>query len=142
MNKLIEKPHFIFLVSIPIIMLMGIFNKATVLDINISDTYYVIDYLYLTILISMLFGLIGIGYWIMQKTNRKLSNRLNWIHTVLTLGGTLLIWILTKFYQTEIKEYEFNNNLTSSITLIILLVILGQLIFPINIIYGLIKKKD
>ncbi|WP_299365896.1 cbb3-type cytochrome c oxidase subunit I [Winogradskyella sp.] len=142
MNKLIEKPHLIFLLAIPIIMLIGILSGDSVLDINVHDTYFVIAYLHLAILISILFGIIGIGYWIMKKADRKLSKWLNWIHIGLTFGGTLVLWILTKFYRTEIMEYEFNNNLTLIITLIILLIIIGQLIFPINIIYGLIKKKN
>lgn len=142
MNKINEKPHLIFLLAIPIITLIGILSGDAMLDINVHDTYYVIAYLHLAILISILFGIIGIGYWIMQKADRKLSKWLNWIHIGLTFGGTLMVWILTKFYRTEIMEFEFNNNLTLIITLIILLVIVGQLIFPINIIYGLIKKKN
>ncbi|NQY31447.1 MAG: cbb3-type cytochrome c oxidase subunit I [Flavobacteriaceae bacterium] len=141
MNRLIEKPHLIFLLSIPIIMLIGILSGDAMLDINVHDTYYVIAYLHLAILISVLFGIIGIGYWIMRKLGRKLSKWLNRTHIGLTFGGTLVVWTLTKFYRTVITEYEFNNNLTLIITLIILLIIIGQLIFPINIIYGLIKRK-
>ncbi len=123
-------------------MLIGILSGDSVLDINVHDTYYIIAYLHLAIMISILFGIIGIGYWIMTKADRKLSKWLNWTHIGLTFGGTLFVWILTKFYRTEIMEYEFNNNLTLIITLIIVLMIIGQLIFPINIIYGLIKKKN
>ena len=142
MNILIEKPHLTFLLSIPIIMLIGVLSGDTVLDINVHDTYYVIAYLHFAILISILFGIIGMGYWIMQKANRKLSKWLNWAHVGLTFGGTLTVWILTKCYRTEIMEYKFNNNLSLIITLIVLLMIVGQLIFPINIIYGLLKKKN
>ena len=78
----------------------------------------------------------------MQKADRKLSKWLNWTHVGLTFGGILVVWILTKFYRTEIMEYEFNNNLSLIITLIVLLMIVGQLIFPINIIYGLTKKRN
>jgi len=141
MKSLINKPYLIFLIAIPIIMLIGILSGDAILDINVHDTYYVIAYLHLAIMISILFGIIGIGYWIMKKADRKLSKWLNWTHIGLTFGGTLIVWILTKFYRTEIMEYEFNNNLTLIITLIVLLMIVGQLIFPINIIYGLIKKK-
>lgn len=141
MSELSEKPHLIFLLAIPIIMLIGILSGDTMLDLNVHDTYYVISYLHLAIIISILFGIIGIGYWIMQKADRKLSKWLNWTHIGLTFGGTLIVWILTKFYRTEIMEYEFNNNLTLIITLITLLMIIGQIIFPINIIYGLTKKK-
>ena len=122
-------------------MLIGILSGDTMLDINVHDTYYVIAYLHLAILVSILFVIIGIGYWIMQKAGRKLSKWLNWTHIGLTFGGTLVVWILTKFYRTEIMEYEFNNNLTLIITLVVLLMIIGQIIFPINIIYGLTKKK-
>lgn len=142
MNKLIEKPHLVFLLAIPIIILIGILSEDAVFDLNIHDTYFVIAHLHLATLIAILFGIIGIGYWFMQKANRKLSKWLNWIHIGLTFGGTVVVWILTQFYRTELMQYEFNNNLTLIITLIILLMILGQLIFPINIIYGLIIKKN
>lgn len=122
-------------------MLIGILSGEAVLDINVHDTYYVIANLHLAILISIFFGIIGIGYWIMLKADRKLSKWLNWTHIGLTFGGILVVWILTKFYRTEFMEYEFNNNLTLIITLIILFMIIGQIIFPINIIYGLIKRK-
>jgi len=141
MSRIINKPHLIFLLSIPIIMIIGFISGEAVLDINVHDTYYVITYIHLTTLISILFGIIGLGYWIMLKANRKLSKWLNWTHIGLTFGGTIIILILAQLYRKEIMEYEFNNNLTLIITLIILLMILGQIIFPINIIYGLIKKK-
>ncbi|WP_203257597.1 cbb3-type cytochrome c oxidase subunit I [Hyunsoonleella ulvae] len=142
MKFLIEKPHIIYLLAIPTTMVIGILSGDTAWDINVHDAYYVIAHLHLAILISILFGIIGIGYWIMQKTGRKLSKWLNGTHIGLTFGGIILIWVLTKFYRTEIMEYEFNNNLTLIINMIILLMIIGQLIFPINIIYGLIKKKN
>ncbi|MBO0321436.1 cbb3-type cytochrome c oxidase subunit I [Muricauda sp. CAU 1633] len=142
MNKLIEKPHLIFLFAIPIILFVGILNGNAVLDINVHDTYYVIAHLHLAILVSILFGIIGIGYWAMKKADKQLSKWLNGTHIGLTFGGTFLVWVLTKFYRTEIMEYEFNNYLSMVITIVILLIILGQLIFPINIIYGLIKRKD
>ena len=83
------------------------------LDINVHDTYFVFSQIDLTILISILFGIIGLGYWIMLKTNRKLSKWLNLIHITLTFGGILLIWILAQLFRESIMEYDFNNNGTS-----------------------------
>jgi cytochrome c oxidase subunit 1 len=60
MKFLINKPHLIFLLSIPIIMLIGILSGDTALDINVHDTYYIIAYLHIAILISILFGIIGL----------------------------------------------------------------------------------
>ena len=138
MKFLIEKPHLIFFLAIPVIILIGVLSgyEATneTLDFNVHDTYYVIAHFHLITIICILFGIIGLGYWIMQKTDKKLSKSLNWIHVGLTFGGTLVVWILTQFYRTEIIEYEFNNNLTLTITLIILLMVLGQIVYLINII--------
>ncbi|MGB5480880.1 MAG: hypothetical protein WBM91_07370 [Eudoraea sp.] len=142
MNKLIEKPYLIFLLAIPVIMLIGILSGDAVLDINVHDTYYLIAWNQLTLMSSIIFGIIGIGYWIMQKGNRKLSKSLNWIHIGLTFGGILILLILNQLYRIEIMNLEYNINLTLIITLIVLLMIVGQIIFPINIIYGLIKKKN
>lgn len=120
---------------------IGFFSGDAELDINVHDTYYVIAYVHLIKLISVLFGIIGLGYWIMQKTNKKLSKWMNLTHIGLTFGGSLIILILAQLYREEIMEYEFNNNLTLIITLILLIMILGQIIFPINIIYGIIRKN-
>ncbi|WP_338356233.1 hypothetical protein [Yeosuana marina] len=110
------------------------------LDINVHDIYFVFSQIDLTILISILFGIIGFGYWLMLKANRKLSKWLNLIHITLTFGGILLIWILSLLFRESIIEYDFNDNLTLAIYLIALIAVFGQIIYPINIIYGLIKK--
>ena len=141
MKILINKPHLIFLLAIPIIILAGILSGESTMDFNVHDTYYVISYFHLTVLISILFGIIGIGYWIMQKADRKLSKWMNWIHIGLTLGGVIVVLILAQLYRKGIMEYEFNNNLTFIILLILLLIGIGQIIFLVNTIYGLTKEK-
>lgn len=142
MNKLIKKPHLIFWTSIPILILFGILTKADSFGFNVHDTYFVIATNHLIILISVLFGIIGFGYWIMLKANRKLSKWLNLIHITLTFGGILLTWLLTQLFRESIAEYEFNDNLTLSIYILVLIAIFGQIAFPINIIGGIIKKKN
>lgn len=141
MKLLTDKPHLIFLLAIPVIMLFGILGGDTVMDIHFYDTYFIIAHLHLAILISILFGGIGIGYWFMIKANRKLSKRLNLIHITLTLGGIIFIWILSQLFREPILEYNFNNKLTLVIYSIALIAILGQVIFLINLIRGIIRKK-
>lgn len=122
--------------------MIGILSGDSTLYFNVHDTYLVILYFHLTILTSIFFGIIGFGYWIMQKANRKLSKWMCWTHIGLTFGGTWVILILAQLYRERIMEYEFNNNLTLIILLILLLIGIGQLLFPINIIYGLTKKRN
>ncbi|WP_418312520.1 cbb3-type cytochrome c oxidase subunit I [Polaribacter reichenbachii] len=112
------------------------------MDINIHDTYYVISNYHFATLISILFGIIGLIYWIVKKVNGNLSKRLNLIHVTLTFGGIFLILILNEFFRKSIMEYDFNENLTMVIYLISAIVIFGQIIFPINIIRGIIRKRN
>lgn len=141
MNRITNKPHLIFWLSIPLIMLSGFLSSTENLVINKYDTYYVFSLTDLNILISILFAIIGLGYWFMLKTNRKLSKWLNLTHIALTFGGILLIWVLSQLYRESIMEFDFNENLTLAIYSIALIAVVGQIIFPINIISGLIKKE-
>lgn len=115
-------------------------NRNEMLNVNMYDTYFVFSITDLTMVVSSLFAIIGFGYWIMLKVNRKLSKWLNLIHIVLTIGGILIIWILAQFFRESIMEYDFNDNLTLAIYLISSIAIIGQIIYPINIINGIITK--
>ena len=141
MNLLTKRPHIIFLVFAVITFILG-FNANGGIDINIHDTYYVISNYHFATLISILFGIIGLIYWIVKKVNGNLSKRLNLIHVTLTFGGIFLILILNEFFRKSIMEYDFNENLTMVIYLISAIVIFGQIIFPINIISGIIRKRN
>lgn len=140
MNRVVKKIHYIFWLSIPVIILIGILNIGKTFDVNIDDTYYIIDFRFITHLISIVFLIIGFGYWIMQKSNRRLSRRLLKIHVIITFGGLLIIWILSLFYKDPFQDITFNNYLSFIIYLIILIIILSQFLFLYNIFRGLIKN--
>lgn len=141
MNLLTKRPHIIFLVFAVITFILR-FNANGGIDIIIHDTYYVISNYHFATLISILFGIIGLIYWIVKKVNGNLSKRLNLVHVTLTFGGIFLILILNEFFRKSIMEYDFNENLTMVIYLISAIVIFGQIIFPINIISGIIRKRN
>lgn len=137
-----------FLLFIPIIVLIGLINRQEVLDVNVKDTYYVFKYSDLTILIAIYFCIIGLGYWIIEKTCGKLIQNLNWIHLILTISCLLIIWTLFQFYK-EIKPgnlvdfiegNRLNENISFAILIITMVFIIGQLLFPINLIITMLKK--
>ena len=138
MNRLIKKPYKPFLLAILPVMLLGFLSRGAVLDINIHDTYVIIDYGHLAIFSSVLFAIIGISYWAMTKANKKPATWLSVIHLILTFGGSLMLLILHNFYSLDRFAYAFNN-LTTAITLSVLVTLIGQILFPINIVYGLLK---
>ena len=137
-----KKPHLIFWISIPVLVLIGILNRKEMLDINIYDTYYVFSKTALIIMISALFGSMGLGYYLMLKAKRKLSKWLNLIHVALTVGGILTVWILTQLFRESIMEYQFNNNLTMAIYVLVIITIFAQILYPINLIGAILKPRN
>jgi heme/copper-type cytochrome/quinol oxidase subunit 1 len=145
---MINKPYVIFLLFIPIILLIGLINRQEILDVNVKDTYYVFKYSDLTILIAIYFCLIGLGYWIIEKTCGKLIQNLNWIHLILTISSLLIIWTLSQFYKVIkpgnvvnfMEGNRLNENISFTILLITVVLIIGQLLFPINLIITMLKK--
>ena len=144
MNKLIQKPHLPFFFTALVVLIFGLKSKqlleGQMLDINIKDSYFVISNLHLAIGVSMLFIAIGSIYWLMQKVNKPLSKWMTVMHLWITLGGTILVLLFSQLYSKDFREFEFNNNLSYASSIISMLVILAQLIFPINIIYAFMKK--
>lgn len=141
LKQLGQNPQVIFWLSIPLIILVGVFKEERSLVINILDIFYVIDFQFVTHLISLVFLIAGFGYWMMIKTKRQLSRRLRLAHLILTFGGLLIIWILSLFYKDTFLGNDLNNYLLLIIYIIILMIVLSQLLFLINIIRGLIIKR-
>jgi len=146
MNIVINKPYQIFWFSIPIIILFGLTNGDNYLDVNLHDTMFVVTNSYIAKIFSVLFGLIGVGYWLMHKFRYNLSKRLNLIHIILTIGGLITIWTIILIFSESNFKYgnsypnKINRNLI--LTILTLLIIIGQLIYLTNIIGGLIKKRN
>lgn len=147
MNRLIKRPHIVFWISILFVLVYGLTDKYGPFDSNVHDTPFIMHQMKFAELIGILFGLIGIVYWIMDKARMKLTKWLNLVHIALTLGGFLLFWVI------PIVRYEFNSELSFAplgnrerfdAVLIspLLLMIIAQLFFWRNIVTGLKRKKQ
>ena len=102
---------------------------------------------HLATLISIIFGIIGLIYWIAIKRNIDLSKRLNCIHIAMTFIGIFIILILNEFKLKSfdldtLSKYNFNENLEIIVYLISIIIFLTQIIFPINIINGIRKRMN
>ncbi len=139
------KPHLFFWFSIPCILLFVILNRNQTIYVNIHDTYFILDMLMLVILISLFFGLIGFGYWATIKAHLKLSIWLNVAHIVLTIGGLLILCVLSLLINEPsvsilAKDLDYNQNFDILMFSTLLISLLGQLVYFVNIIRGAILK--
>jgi cytochrome c oxidase subunit 1 len=145
MKKLIQKPHFIFFGAIAIVLAIGVFSKNHTFDINIEDTYFVIGYFHISLPISIFFGLIGLGYWLMLKGNKKLSQWLSLIHIIVTFGGLFVLFVIPYYTFTD-NESAFplyhNYAKVNMIKIIaISAIVFGQMIYFINLVTGIFRKR-
>lgn len=142
--KLLKKPHLIFWSIIPLLLFQSFYQDNQTLDINIHDTYFVFSQPQLLVLISLFFGLTGFIYWILENFNFKTLILLNALHLIFTVGIVLINsiqeFLLDYFFGT--RYYTITNIPDVSIWPSILLVITGQIIFIINIISSILKRKE
>lgn len=143
MRKILDKPYNIFLLSIPVILLLGLTNNHKAIDINIHDTMFVIGPGSITILMIVPFTFISLIYWLMIKFKRKLYDWLTVMHLVFTLIGVLTI-LLWPFIFSEKNDILFVDLLHQNkiLTIIFMLIILAQLVFLINIVFAIFRKNE
>ncbi len=128
------------------ILLFGLLKRNTLVDINIHDTYFVMDYMAIVIYIAIYFGIVALIYWLIIKSNRKLSSFLNGIHIIVTFGGLLLIEFLPLLLkvdgeETFIENFNYNQNVNFAIHIINVIVIFAQFAFPVNVLKALGSEK-
>ncbi|TDT50688.1 hypothetical protein CLV90_0007 [Maribacter spongiicola] len=147
MKKITQSPHLVFWVLIPVLLLIGYIDSNETIAINIYDTYFVVTMLNLGPLLSIVCGIIGLGYWIIFFLKKKLINWLTILHAIVTIIGFLII-LLIPLLSPELNqndpslnlEYYFDTQVIT--TLSVLVVISIQLLYPINIIAALVKKTN
>ena len=146
MNKLFEKPHLLFFISVPIILLIGFFYRDSAIDFNIHDTYFVISDLHLSSLISIIYGIIGIGYWVHLKTNRKLIKSFVVLHIILTIGGTITFFGISfipvnTFMDSDSSYFDAISRQDFILSMLVLLIFLAQGLYLVNLIIDIYKEN-
>lgn len=141
--------NLFWLIGLVILMIGLVQNRIedTTLDINIHDTYFVISHFYVALFLSLAYYLTGLGYWIVQKAmKRKLINVLTIIHSVILNGSFLVYWLVIGYSKVFLEtrfplfdNYQLINETLLILSILILLV--GQPIYIINLTIGIFKKQ-
>ncbi len=117
------------------------------MDINIHDTYYVIEQIHLAILLAVFYFINGTGYWFVEKILKKrLLNILTIIHCVILFGSFICYWLVyiySKLIPSEpfplFDNYELINK--TLLILFVLIVFIGLPIYLINLLTGILRKS-
>lgn len=148
MNILLNKTYLFFFLIIPLILAVSFYKPKETFDVNIGDTYYVIKNFHLRIILSVLYLIPGIVYYFLIKNNIQLSNWIVCLHTILSIGGLIVIWLILKKinhshqnFEEILKTIKVNMYLTYVNIVVFFSIIFVQIIFLIGVILKLIKVK-
>ncbi|BDU27308.1 hypothetical protein [Flavobacterium sp. GSB-24] len=118
------------------------------LDINISDTYFVISNYHLAIVLFFSYLLMGLGYWLVLKIlNKQLFKLLTIIHTLILIGSFLFYWIVVVFGKLHLNNRTYNyfdDFELINITLVsefLIIIFVATPIYIINLLIGIFRKS-
>ena len=147
MKKIIAKPHLFFFGLVPIFIIIAFLSGDKVIDINIYNTYFVMEKYHLYLFSATFFAMIGINYFSLFWAEKPPKKWLTIIHLILqTIALTLLLtsnnwnWLLGNNNSTLL------DNIANSSTIIIfsfLIFLLSIFVHLINFFTSLfLKTKD
>jgi len=137
--------------------LTGLFLGNVVVDLPLSDTYFVVAHFHLVMGVSPVLVVCGaIYHWYPKLAGRMLNDTLGQVHFWLTFIGTYVIYfpmyylgilgLPRRYYSNGVTEFipESVGSVNVAITTAALVVGLAQLLFVINLITSLRfgKKAD
>lgn len=140
--------HYFWMVSLVILIIGFLYiNSDAVLGVNVGDTYYVVAYLHLAVLLFIIYFLTGVGYWFVLKALGKPMIRfLTIIHCVIMFGW-FIVYGSVVFYSNVIvttpfplfDDYQYSNQ--TLFFSILLISFVAQPTFLLNISIGIFRKK-
>lgn len=150
MNYIQRKPYVLFLVLIVILLSFGFYRGDETLDINIYDTYYIISWKFLMILISSIYGLLTLIYFSLIKLNFTLINWMTISHVLVSIIGLVVVFALPLLirenapedFTTLLSNMDFNEKIGLGIFIFIFALFGIQLLFFANVIFALIKGRS
>jgi heme/copper-type cytochrome/quinol oxidase subunit 1 len=138
---------FLFTITGGLILLIGQFFSNSILDIAIHDTYLLISYMHVAIILCASFLFFAFIYFILKKVNKPLYSVLGWTHYCLTVLPLLSATVINFTPNRHFANQNFNEEMANAerynviIVISVLLCILGQFLFVVNIIASLLKRK-
>ena len=140
MDSVINKPYKTIWYSIFFLFGLSIIGWDNTIDIQLHDTYFVIASIHIGVLFSIYLGIIGIIYWLIRK--KTLVDWMTVIHVVITILTFALIIITGLIFQKTIEgDFETFRTVNQILFVVILIALLSQLMFIINLAFGSIRNK-
>lgn len=115
------------------------------IDINVHDTYFVFAHFHISILNAIVFLVFGAIYYFFERINFELITSLTKTHVGITcfsfvayyFGGTIIS--LLQSNNSDFPLFDDVSNYNIYISLLILIVVIAQLLFILNVVFSGIR---
>ena len=148
-----RRPYNLLLVIGLLLVLLSLFvlNTTNTIDIHFHDTYFVLAYAH----VFWLFGFIFLFLWTLYTLTKNVlfSKTLTWIHVIITVLTLIILALTFKLDNTVLisnsPTYNDANNWDSfvtysrfhrTMTIVTIILLIGQTTFVINVFAGLLKR--
>lgn len=136
------RADLLFLISALISLALEVFIPSgpdTVLDVNVHDTYFVIDHSHVFRALTMFFGLMAFVHFLILQLKRKEFENLSLVHCLLTVLPLLGLVVLLESYWLSSVEERINQgeNMNLGIGIFAWILVLGQLVLSVEIIWAI-----
>jgi len=143
--RLPKEHHLVFwiisVIFFAIYLYSLLFNRDSFLDINIHDTYYLITHLHLFQILTLWFGICGLGYWFLFKWQIKIVQWMFWVHLIFSLLIILSYPLGLIEFEPNLENVQKRIYVMMFIVILVLIFILGQVIYLINILLSTLRNK-
>ncbi|EDP70623.1 hypothetical protein FBALC1_07688 [Flavobacteriales bacterium ALC-1] len=147
MLKLKIYKYYLILIIVYVFAWMGFTFFELTFVFNIVDTYYVVSYSDIVVILIIPVLIIAIVYWLFSRGNIILFISLSKIHTSITVLGSLLFVILLSLNDfisplgtiSRFQLFDDTKNMTSVLAVLGALIIISQLFFIFNVMVSLVK---
>jgi len=143
-----------FIVTFLVGGLTGLFLGNVVVDIPLSDTYFVVAHFHMVMGVAPILVVFGaIYHWYPKITGRMLNDSIGKLHFWITFLGTYLIYFPMHYIGLQgmprryylFEDYQFipdsAHSLNAFITVVAILVAIAQLLFLFNLFYSAFRGK-
>ena len=144
-----------FVITFVVGGLTGLFLGNVIVDVPLSDTYFVVAHFHMVMGVSPILVIFGaIYHWYPKMTGKMLDDRLGIAHFWITFLGTYAIYYPMHYlgFVGVPRRYFANGDmaiiddsvllLNQGITIAALIVGVAQLLFIFNLIYSYFKGRD
>ena len=100
MLQFVRNPHYILLVSIPFVWIIGFLSNEPV-SINIYDTYFILSTENAVFMVSMYYALLALVYWTLLRLHKQLNSLLTLIHLAGTIDLLFILWLCSLWIDID-----------------------------------------